>query len=262
MAVGERLDIVLVERGIAESRSKAQALILAGDVEVDGVRVTRAGHRVLPAHAVTLRARQRFVSRGGEKLQAALDAFAVTVAGCVCADIGASTGGFTDALLQAGAARVYAIDVGYGQLDLRLRNDPRVVIMDRVNARYLEELPEPVDFVSVDVSFISLSLILPVVGRLLSDAGECVALVKPQFEAGRREVGKKGVVRDPAIHRRVLESAGDWAIREGLVVRGLMRSPLKGPEGNIEFLLFLGRGEGDVDVLSPLIEPVLESGNA
>lgn len=242
MASGqERLDIALVERGIVETRSKAQAMILAGDVEVDGQRVTRAGHKVFPEQALTLRPRKRFVSRGGDKLQHALEAFQIDASGLVCADFGASTGGFTDVLLQAGASRVYAIDVGYGQLDLRLRNDPRVVVMERVNARSIESLPELIDLVVIDVSFISLKLIFPAVARVIRDRGSCIALIKPQFEAGRGEVGKKGVVSDPAIHRRVLLSVADWATEQGFTVLGLTRSPLKGPEGNSEFLIHIVR---------------------
>ncbi|MBX3069758.1 MAG: TlyA family RNA methyltransferase [Thermomicrobiales bacterium] len=237
----ERLDIALVDRGIAETRSKAQALILAGDVRVDGQTVARAGQRITPEQLVTLKERRRFVSRGGNKLQHALDHFGIEPAGFICADIGASTGGFTDCLLQAGAARVYAIDVGYGQLDYRLREDPRVVVMERSNARYLEALPEPIDLTTIDVSFISLRLIFPVVATILGPSGQCVALVKPQFEAGKNEIGKKGVVSDPTIHRRVLSDAANWAVENGLSPVGVTRSPLLGPEGNREFLLYLSR---------------------
>jgi 23S rRNA (cytidine1920-2'-O)/16S rRNA (cytidine1409-2'-O)-methyltransferase len=233
-----RLDLALVNRGLAETRTRAQALVLAGDVEVDGRRARRAGEQVGPEQEIRLRARPRFVSRGGEKLRHALDAFEVDPAGKVCADLGASTGGFSDCLLQAGAVRIYAVDVGYGQLDLRLREDPRVVVMERVNARYLEELPEPVDLVTIDVSFISLRLILPVARRLLVAGGVCVPLVKPQFEAGRSQV-KKGVVTSPAVRRQVLEQVGKWAGEAGFAVRGMTRSPLKGPEGNAEFLMHL-----------------------
>jgi 23S rRNA (cytidine1920-2'-O)/16S rRNA (cytidine1409-2'-O)-methyltransferase len=237
----ERLDIALVDRGIAETRSKAQALILAGDVRVDGQVVARAGQRITPEQSVSLKERRRFVSRGGDKLQHALDQFGIEPAGFICADIGASTGGFTDCLLQAGATRVYAIDVGYGQLDYRLREDRRVVVMERANARYLETLPEPIDLATIDVSFISLRLIFPVVARILGPLGQCVALVKPQFEAGKNEIGKKGVVSDPAIHRRVLMDAAVWATENKLLPIGLTPSPLLGPEGNREFLLHLSR---------------------
>ena len=241
----ERLDMALVERGIAETRSKAQALILAGDVRVDGQMIDRAGQRIGPEQEITLKERRRFVSRGGDKLRHALDAFSVNPSGFVCADIGASTGGFTDCLLQAGAARVYAIDVGYGQLHLRLRQDDRVVVMERFNARHLERLPAPIDLVTIDVSFISLKLIFPGVERVLADGGQCVALVKPQFEAGKGDVGKKGVVSDPSVHRRVLQNVMRWSTDNALVPVGLTRSPLRGPEGNTEFLLHLARyGKG------------------
>lgn len=238
----KRLDEALVERGLVETRSRARALILAGDVLVNGVPATRAGTFVSDRDRIELRQRPRFVSRGGEKLAHALDVCRIDVRGRVCADIGASTGGFTDCLLQAGAVRVYAIDVGYGQLDPRLREDPRVVVMERTNARYLERLPEPVSLVTVDVSFISLKLMLPVAARLLEPGGWCVALIKPQFEAGRQEV-RRGVVRDPSIHRRVLKEVLTAAVEVGFEVRGLTKSPLLGPAGNVEFLACLQRSE-------------------
>jgi 23S rRNA (cytidine1920-2'-O)/16S rRNA (cytidine1409-2'-O)-methyltransferase len=221
---------------LVETRSKARALIMAGDVLVNEQPVLQAGAPVEPADMVTLRTKPRFVSRGGGKLAHAIEVFAVDPSGRVCADLGASTGGFTDCLLQAGAQRVYAVDVGYGQLDQRLRDDPRVVAIERTNARYLEDLPEPVRLITVDVSFISLALIFPAMIRLLEPAGDAVTLIKPQFEAGRGEVGKGGVVRDPAVHRRVLESVVEAATRNGLSVVGLTRSPLLGPKGNVEFL--------------------------
>jgi len=232
----ERLDRLLVERGLAESRAQAQRLIMAGAVRVAGMVVDKPGHRVATGAPIEVAARPRFVSRGGEKLEAALRRFGLDVRGWVAADVGASTGGFTDCLLQRGAARVYAIDVGYGQLAWRLRNDPRVVVMERTNARYLERLPEPVDLVTVDVSFISLRLILPRAVGWLKPKGQVIALIKPQFEAGRREVGKGGVVRDPAVHRAVLERVLTAAADLGLGLRGLMPSPLLGPAGNVEFL--------------------------
>jgi 23S rRNA (cytidine1920-2'-O)/16S rRNA (cytidine1409-2'-O)-methyltransferase len=233
----KRLDFLLVERGLAESRMQAQRLIRAGLVRVAGQVADKPGARVAAGAEITLQARPRFVSRGGEKLDAALVRFGLDVAGVVAADVGASTGGFTDCLLQHGASRVYAIDVGYGQLAWRLRNDSRVVVMERTNARYLESLPEPVDLVTADVSFISLSLILPAAVRWLNpSAGRVVALIKPQFEAGRREVGKGGVVRDTGVHRRVVEQVLDIAAGLGLGLRGLMPSPLRGPAGNVEFL--------------------------
>ncbi len=240
----QRLDEALVKRGLVETRSRARALILAGDVLVNGVPETRAGTLVSDQDRLELRQRPRFVSRGGEKLAHALAVFQIDVRGRVCADIGASTGGFTDCLLQAGARRVYAIDVGYGQLDQRLRDDPRVVVMERTNARYLERLPEPVSLVTIDVSFISLRLILPVAWRLLEPGGWCIALIKPQFEAGRQEV-RRGVVRDPEVHRRVLRGVLMAASELGFRVRGLTRSPLLGPAGNVEFLACLQRGDGE-----------------
>lgn len=231
-----RLDHLLVRRGLAESRTEAQRLIRAGEVRVADQVVDQPGTLVAPDVPITLAARPRFVSRGGEKLEAALIGFGIDVRGWVAADVGASTGGFTDCLLQRGAVRVYAIDVGYGQLDWRLRNDPRVVVMERTNARYLERLPEPVHLVTIDVSFISLRLILPRAVGWLRPRGQIVALMKPQFEAGRRDVGKGGVVRDPAVHRRVLVEVAQAAEALGLILRGMMVSPLLGPAGNREFL--------------------------
>ena len=212
---------------------------MAGDVLVNGGTVTRAGSRVGECDELALKTPPRFVSRGGEKLDHALTTFGVDVEGKVAADFGASTGGFTDCLLQKGAARVYAIDVGYGQLAERLRLDPRVVVMNRTNARNLESLAEPVDVVTVDVSFIGLRLVLPAALRVLKDEGAVVALVKPQFEAGRGEVGRGGVVRDPETHRRVLEGLFDSAEALGLGVVGLTASPLRGPAGNVEFFAHL-----------------------
>ena len=232
----QRMDLLLVERGLAESRARAQRLIRAGLVRVGGQVSDKPGTQVPVSAEIALQARPRFASRGGEKMEAALLRFELDVAGAVVADVGASTGGFTDCLLQRGAARVYAVDVGYGQLDWRLRNDSRVVVMERTNARYLESLPEPVDLVTADVSFISLGLILPAAVGWLRPDGQVVALIKPQFEAGRREVGKGGVVRDPDVHRRVLERVLGKAAGLGLGLRGLMPSPLRGPAGNVEFL--------------------------
>ncbi|HIE38807.1 MAG TPA: TlyA family RNA methyltransferase [Anaerolineales bacterium] len=244
----ERIDRLLVERKLAESRAQAQRLIRAGEVRVAGRVVDKPGALVASHLPIELAPRPRFVGRGGEKLAAALDRFGLGVTGWVVADVGASTGGFTDCLLQHGAARVYAIDVGYGQLDWRLRNDPRVVVMERTNARYLERLPEPVDLVTVDVSFISLGLILPRAVDWLRPGGQVVALIKPQFEAGRRQVGKGGVVRDPAVHRQVLERVTRVAANLGLGLRGLMTSPLRGPAGNREFLGWWGLRVEGVDV--------------
>ncbi len=240
----ERLDLLLVERGLADSRQQAQRLIMAGDVAVDEQVVDKPGMRVPAAARLTVAGGLPYVSRGGLKLAAALDAFGLEVSGWIAADVGASTGGFTDCLLQHGAARVYAIDVGYGQLAWKLQQDPRVVVMDRTNARYLERLPEEVDLATVDVSFISLKLILPAVTGWLRPGGRIVALIKPQFEAGRRQVGKGGVVRDPAIHRAVLEDLTAWAQTQGLTLLGLIRSPITGPAGNAEFLAHWQPGAG------------------
>lgn len=237
-----RLDDELVARELTPTRSRAKALILAGDVLVNGQMCLRAGQLIGAADRITLVAPPRFASRGGEKLAHALDRFRISVAGTVCADLGASTGGFTDCLLQHGAARVYAVDVGYGQLDLRIRNDPRVVALERTNARYLDRLPEPVDLVVVDVSFISLSLILPTVARLLGRPGLAITLIKPQFEAGRAQVGKGGVIRSEAVRREVLVRVLSEAAMHGFVVDGLTVSPLLGPAGNVEFLACLAIG--------------------
>ncbi len=243
----ERLDVLLVRRGLAESRHKAQALILAGQVYVDGRRCDKAGLSVAGDAAVEVRGHAlRYVSRGGLKLEKAVAEFPVALAGRVAADIGASTGGFTDCMLQNGAARVYAVDVGYGQLAWSIRNDPRVVALERTNARYLTsaQIPEPLGFASVDVSFISLARILPALRPLMAEDGQVVALVKPQFEAGREKVGKKGVVRDPAVHLEVLERFLEHAAAADFSVRGMTFSPVRGPEGNIEYLGYLTVGRG------------------
>src|SRR5512136_1364257 len=216
----ERLDVLLVSRGLAESRAVAQKLILAGEVFVGENRADKPGTTVAVDSPIRIRAGLPFVSRGGSKLQAALDAFELDVTGLTCADVGASTGGFTDCLLQRGAARVYAIDVGYGQLAWKLRRDPRVVVMERTNARYLESLAEPVDLATIDASFISLTLILPKVYGWLKPDGQAVTLVKPQFEAGRDQVDKGGVVRDPAVHMGVLRRVLTWANAQGLTPLG------------------------------------------
>jgi 23S rRNA (cytidine1920-2'-O)/16S rRNA (cytidine1409-2'-O)-methyltransferase len=237
-----RADELLVQRGLAPTRSKARALIMAGQVRIGDRVIDKAGTRLERSDAIEVEQGPRFVSRGGEKLQHALATFGVDPADWVCADFGASTGGFTDGLIQAGARRVYAIDVGYGQLDYRLRTDSRVVVMERVNARHLNELPEPVDLVTIDVSFISLRLMFPSVKRVLKpEAGHCIALVKPQFEAGRAQVGKGGVVRDPSTHATVLHSVTGYAADNDLHVVDLTRSPIAGPSGNREFLMLLGQ---------------------
>lgn len=235
----KRLDVLLVEKGIAETRARAQALILAGEVSIHGRKADQAGARVEESADISVRAPLPYVGRGGLKLAGALDEFGVSPDGKICADLGASTGGFTDVLLQRGAERVYAIDVGYGQLAWKLRQDPRVVVMDRVNARYLEGLPQPVDLAVIDVSFISLKLILPVAKRLLKSEGEIIALIKPQFEAGKDRVGRGGVVRDIGTHRQVLDSVVEHATSLGLKVLGLTRSPIEGAEGNAEFFIRL-----------------------
>jgi 23S rRNA (cytidine1920-2'-O)/16S rRNA (cytidine1409-2'-O)-methyltransferase len=247
MKSSTRLDHALVERGLADTRSRAKALIMAGDVLVNDQKETRAGRNIAETDVVTLKEKPRFVSRGGEKLDKALDAFAIDVTGSIAADLGSSTGGFTDCLLQRGAARVYAVDVGYGILDERIRTDPRVVSMERTNARHLESLPEPVDIVVIDVSFISLALMFPTVKRILKPDGVCVPLIKPQFEAGKQNVGKRGVVRDPAIHEMVLCNVLGFARDHGLSVRSIVPSPLRGPNGNIEFLAHIVN-DGSVDV--------------
>jgi 23S rRNA (cytidine1920-2'-O)/16S rRNA (cytidine1409-2'-O)-methyltransferase len=255
-----RLDLLLTQNGLAESREKAQKLIMAGQVIMDGRALLKAGALVSPEAVLSIVASLPYVSRGGLKLEAALKSFEITVAGRVAADVGASTGGFTDCLLQHGAARVYAIDVGYGQLAWTLRQDPRVVVMDRTNIRYLEQLPELVHLATVDVSFISLTLVLPSIKKLLFPDGGIVALVKPQFEAGRELVGRGGVVRDAKIHRMVLERIIEWSVAQQLSVRGLIRSPLKGPAGNIEFLVHLAlQADKRVQDTDVLIELALES---
>ncbi|TAK33790.1 MAG: TlyA family RNA methyltransferase [Chloroflexota bacterium] len=251
-----RLDLLIVERGLAESREKAQSLIMAGDVLVDGQVVTRSAAPTAVDADLEIRGTLPYVSRGGVKLAHALDVFGLDVHGLIAADIGASTGGFTDCLLQRGVARVYAIDVGYGQLDYRLRTDSRVVVMERVNVRYLEALLERVDLSTIDVSFISLTKVLPAVLRVLQPTAQVVALVKPQFEAGREQVSKGGVVREPTVHKAVLWKIVEFARSLGFVVRGVTASPLRGPAGNREFLVWLSMtGEG-IDV-GPAIDEVV-----
>lgn len=237
MAARERLDRLLVSRGLVPSREQAQRLIYAGEVRVDGAVGRAPAQLVPPTAALQVRRPPPFVSRGGEKLAHALDVFAVDVAGRVCLDVGASTGGFTDALLQRGAARVYALDVGRAQLAWKLRQDGRVVVMEGVNARYMEPLQEPVDLVTVDVAFISLAKVLPAVLRSLRPEGLLLALVKPQFEAGPDLVGRGGVVRDPAVHRLVLADVLATLPQAGHTPVGLTPSPLRGPAGNVEFFV-------------------------
>jgi 23S rRNA (cytidine1920-2'-O)/16S rRNA (cytidine1409-2'-O)-methyltransferase len=242
MAGRIRLDQLLAERGLARSRAEAQALIHAGEVELDGNRRLKPGQMVAADASVALLERPRWASRAGAKLEAALDAFVVDPAGMAALDAGASTGGFTDVLLARGARVVYAVDVGRAQLIQRLRDDPRVVSMERTNIRELRELPEPIDLATLDLSFISLRLVLPAVHGLLGAHGSVIALVKPQFEAGREDVPRGGVVSDPAVHERVLHEVADGAREAGLTAVAVIRSPITGTDGNIEFLMHLERG--------------------
>jgi 23S rRNA (cytidine1920-2'-O)/16S rRNA (cytidine1409-2'-O)-methyltransferase len=258
-----RLDVLLVERGLADSRSQAQRLVMAGQVRVDGQVVLRSAASVAHDTHLEVERGPRFVSRGGEKLEAALQAFGMDVQGCTCADVGASTGGFSDCLLQHGAARVYAIDVGQGILDWKLRQDPRVVVMEGTNARFVERLPEPVELITIDASFISLKVLLPVVKgwfTVESPPGTLIALVKPQFEAGRALVGRgRGVIRDPEVHRQVLLDVLEYACQEGYKVRGLVRSPLTGPKGNAEFLTWLKYPGEQSSPLDALVDEVVST---
>ena len=240
-----RLDVEMVSRGLCPSREKARALILAGEVRVNGVRAEKAGQEIpTDAEVTVVEDAIPFVSRGGLKLDKAVKTFPIDLNGRVCADIGASTGGFTDVMLKNGAKHVYSIDVGYGQLDWTLRNDPRVTVMERTNARFMtsEWFPEPITFASIDVSFISLRLILPPLYASMAEEGEVVALIKPQFEAGRAEIGKNGVVRDASVHERVIREMLAFADETGYCVSGLSFSPITGPKGNIEFLLYMRKG--------------------
>lgn len=239
----ERLDTLMVSRGLVQSRSRGQTLIMAGEVQVNGEKAVKPSTLVPVDARIEIISPLPYVSRGGIKLAGALDAFALDVTDKTCADVGACTGGFTDVLLQRGASRIYAIDVGYGQLHWKLRQDERVVILERTNARHLQSLPELVDFVSIDVSFISLRLVLPSVKKWLNDRGEIVALIKPQFEAGRASVGKGGIVRDPDIHRQVLSGILNWSINNELAPLGLIRSPIAGSDGNVEFFVWLRVGQ-------------------
>lgn len=246
--VKKRLDVLLVERGLAESRQRAQAVIMSGQVYVREQKVDKAGTQVEENAPIEVRGQAlAYVSRGGLKLEKAMQLWPIALNGAVCADIGASTGGFTDCMLQNGAQKVYAVDVGYNQLDYRLRTHPQVVCMERTNARYLtqEQIPDPLDFFSVDVSFISLNLILPALRPLMKETGEGVCLVKPQFEAGKDKVGKKGVVRDPEVHLEVLEHFLEHAAHAGFSVKDITFSPIRGPEGNIEYLGYLSVRQGE-----------------
>jgi 23S rRNA (cytidine1920-2'-O)/16S rRNA (cytidine1409-2'-O)-methyltransferase len=269
-----RLDVLLVERGLAESRAKAQAMIMAGQVRVADQVTLKPASAISTDSVLTIDSGPRFVSRGGEKLDAALDAFGIDVTGLICADVGASTGGFTDCLLQRGAAKVYAIDVGKGILHWKLRNDPRVVIMEETNARFVESLPEQVSLATVDASFISLKILLPVVKKWIEPnlpfppsplgkggergLGQIIALIKPQFEAGRKDVSRgDGVIRDPEIHKQVLLHVLGFAQDAGFQIRGLIKSPLLGPKGNVEFLAWLYQASKDGNILNELVESAL-----
>lgn len=260
-----RLDVLLVERGLAESRAKAQAMIMAGQVRVADQVTLKPATAVQANSILSVDSGPRFVSRGGEKLDAALETFDIPVTGLVCADVGSSTGGFTDCLLQRGAAKVYAIDVGRGILHWKLRNDRRVVVMEETNARFVESVPEQVALVTVDASFISLKILLPVVRKWfstsplpdLSTAGNIIALIKPQFEAGKKDVSRgDGVIRDPEIHRQVLKDVLAYAQQEGFAIQGLIKSPLLGPKGNAEFLVWLNFGPMR-ETVDDLVEKVI-----
>jgi 23S rRNA (cytidine1920-2'-O)/16S rRNA (cytidine1409-2'-O)-methyltransferase len=248
----ERIDVLLVEKGFFESREKAKASIMAGVVYVDEQKIDKAGEEVSVDAKIEVRGNVcPYVSRGGLKLEKAINSFGVNLKDKVCMDIGASTGGFTDCMLQNGAKKVFSVDVGYGQFAWKLRQDERVVCMERTNIRYVteEQIGEKLDFASIDVSFISLTKVLPVAFNLLKDDGEVVALIKPQFEAGREQVGKKGVVRDSKVHKEVIEKIIEFSRNIGFCIKNLSFSPIKGPEGNIEFLLYLGKnGDTIVDV--------------
>ena len=239
-----RIDTLLVERGLVESRQQARAVLLAGDIRVDGATVTKPGVMVPSGAALEVQQRPAYVSRGGDKLAHALHVFEIDPRGMTCVDVGASTGGFTDVLRQHGALRVYAVDVGYGVLDYRLRQDERVVVMERTNARDLEPLPEPCDLAVFDVSFIGLEKVIPAVRRSLKPEGRLIVLLKPQFQARREEVGKKGVVKDQNVHAAVIGRFVAWAADNGLHLLGLTLSPVVGPAGNREFLLYLSQDPG------------------
>lgn len=240
----ERLDVLLVQQGLVNSRELAKAYIMAGNVYVDGQKEDKAGHKGDGDAKLEVKGNQmKYVSRGGYKLEKAMDVFGIRLDGKICLDIGASTGGFTDCMLQNGASKVYAIDVGYGQFAWKLRNDERVVCLEKTNVRYVthEQVPDEGDFASIDVSFISLTKVLPAVLGVLGEKGQLVCLIKPQFEAGREKVGKKGVVRDGSVHREVIEMIVEYVRTQSLGILGLDFSPIKGPEGNIEYLIYLDK---------------------
>ena len=258
----ERLDILLVERGLAGSRERAKRMIMAGEVLVDGQKIDKAGTTVKPEAEIRLLGHDiPYVSRGGLKLEKAMKEFGVRLQDKVAADIGASTGGFTDCMLQNGAKKVYSVDVGYGQFAWKLRQDPRVVCMEKTNIRYVtpEDIDDVLDFASVDVSFISLTKVLPAAYALLKDGGQMVCLIKPQFEAGREKVGKKGVVRDKAVHEEVIERIITFALENGFSVHHLEYSPIKGPEGNIEYLVHIEKSDEAIKEESVDIHAVVEA---
>ena len=262
MAEKIRLDVALYERGFAESREKAKALIMAGIVYVNNQKSDKAGNTVKSEDVIEVRGETlKYVSRGGLKLEKAMSAFSLSLDGFLCADIGASTGGFTDCMLQNGAKKVYAIDVGYGQLAWKLRTDERVVNLERTNFRYVteEQIPEKLDFCSVDVSFISLSLILPVMRNILRENGKAVCLIKPQFEAGKENVGKKGVVREKAVHIAVIDKIKNIINKNKFSLLGLDFSPVKGPEGNIEYLCYIEKSENPEILCDTTAQEVVEA---
>lgn len=251
MSDKERLDVIIVQRGLASSRELAKAYIMEGNVYVDGVKENKAGLKVDVNSNIELKAdKMKYVSRGGYKLEKAIDEFNISIDGKTCMDIGASTGGFTDCMLQNGAVKVYSIDVGYGQLAWSLRNDSRVVCMEKTNVRYItnEDILDTPSFASVDVSFISLKKVLPAVIDVMSCDAQLVCLIKPQFEAGRENVGKKGVVRDLSVHKDVIKNIIDFVYDMGLNIKGITFSPIKGPEGNIEYLILIDRSQKGIDV--------------
>ena len=257
----QRLDILLTEKGLAPSREKAKAIIMSGIVYVDGEKEDKAGSNFPVNAEIEVRGKTlKYVSRGGLKLEKAMEVFPVKLQDKVCMDVGASTGGFTDCMLMNGARKVYSVDVGYGQLAWKLRQDERVVCMEKTNIRYVkpEDIDDRIEFASVDVSFISLSKVLPVLMELLTDDGEAVCLIKPQFEAGREKVGKKGVVRDKSVHIEVIEAVTGFTKEAGFTVEGLDFSPIKGPEGNIEYLMYIRKGSPKEELTEAFIKELVE----
>lgn len=261
----KRLDVAVFEQGLAESREKAKAYIMSGIVFVNGQKEEKAGTLVKPEDKIEVRGKTlAYVSRGGLKLEKAMKSFGIKLDGCICMDVGASTGGFSDCMLQNGAKKVYAIDVGYGQLAWKLRSSDKVVNLERTNIRYVtrEQVPDEIDFSSIDVSFISLTLVLPVVRELLRDNGRVVCLIKPQFEAGKGKVGKKGVVREKSIHIEVVEKIKNFALENGFSILGLDFSPVKGPEGNIEYLILLEKSDSPQEFTEKTSSEIIEESHA